>query len=341
MISRENNFDIIRLLASLQVIFIHCIYHYKIDNISNTFIIELFPGVLVFFCISGFLIMSSLDRNSNLKKYTINRVLRIFPGLYVSLIFTLLLLFMFDIIKIKELFSGNLMTWIFGQLTFFQFWTPDILRNWGVGTPNGSLWTITVELQFYIILPLLFLYFKKINFTSKILALLFILTLVNYFLSIDSAFNESIYYKLVSVSFIPYLNFFLFGVLFYIFWEKIKIFFKGKALVWLFIYISFSYYFDLKPSYHPSGLQHVSNILLSIVTISAAYTFPKTSNFLNGNDISYGLYIYHMLVINSMIHLGFSKRFEYLLITIFITIILSIFSWTLIEKKALNLKNKF
>jgi peptidoglycan/LPS O-acetylase OafA/YrhL len=233
------------------------------------------------------------------------------------------------------------LTWIFGQLTFFQFWTPDILRSWGVGTPNGSLWTITVELQFYIILPILVLYLKKLKLIYKILTLSITLTFVNYYLSIDYGFNESIIDKLIGVSFIPYLNFFLSGVIIYVFWVKIKKFFEGKAFIWLFVYLFFSYFYDLKPSYHPSGLQFISNFLLSILTISAAFTFPKISKFLNGNDISYGLYIYHMLVINTMIHLGFSKRFEYLLITILITTILSILSWILIEKKALSLKNKF
>ena len=341
MISRENNFDIIRLLASLQVIIIHCIIHLEINNISNTYIIQLFPGVLMFFCISGFLIMSSFDRNSNIKQYTINRVLRIFPGLYVSLIFTLFLLLIFNIIEITELFSGPVLTWIFAQLTFFQFWTPDILRDWGVGTPNGSLWTITVELQFYIILPILVLCLKKIKLIYKILVLGITLTLVNYFLSINSGLNESLIDKLVGVSFVPYLNFFLTGVIIYVFWAKIKILFEGKAFIWLIVYLSFCFFCDLKPSYHPSGFQFISNFLLSILTISAAFTYPKIGKFLKGNDISYGLYIYHMLVINSMIHLGFSKRFEHLLIAILITTILSIFSWVLIEKKALSLKNKF
>ena len=33
----------------------------------------------------------------------------------------------------------------------FQFWTPEALRGFGCGTPNGSLWTISVIVQFYIV----------------------------------------------------------------------------------------------------------------------------------------------------------------------------------------------
>ena len=32
------------------------------------------------------------------------------------------------------------------QMTAFQFYTGDWLRSYGVGTPNGALWTITVDI---------------------------------------------------------------------------------------------------------------------------------------------------------------------------------------------------
>ena len=104
----------------------------------------------MFFTVSGFLIFSSLERNKNLKRYFFNRFLRIFPALWGCFFFTLISLFVFKIIDTSDLFSIPIIKWIFTKLTFFQFWTNEILRSWGTGTPNGSLWTITVELQFYI-----------------------------------------------------------------------------------------------------------------------------------------------------------------------------------------------
>jgi peptidoglycan/LPS O-acetylase OafA/YrhL len=48
-----------------------------------------------------------------------------------------------------------------------------------------------------------------------------------------------------------------------------------------------------------------------------------------------------MLVINSLISFGYLGDVKYLFLTIIITIAISSLSWFLIEKKALQLKNKF
>ena len=82
----------------------------------------------------------------------------------------------------------------------------------------------------------------------------------------------------------------------------------------------------------------VSNILLAVLTISLAYTLPSLGKFLKGNDISYGMYIYHMLVINAMVSLGYVGETRYLFSAIVLTTILSLLSWLLVEKKALAFK---
>ena len=56
--------------------------------------------------------------------------------------------------------------------------------------------------------------------------------------------------------------------------------------------------------------------------------------------MSYGIYIYHMLVVNSIIQIGWRGEIHLLIIAIFITIILAFLSWNVVEKKALNLKNR-
>ena len=340
MISRTNNFDLIRLFAAFQVLILHSTTHLELTNQVNFYFLDLFPGVLMFFVMSGFLIMSSLDRNPDIRNYITNRILRIFPGLYICSVLTLILLLLFNIIQIYNLVDHPILTWIFAQSTFFQFWTPDLLRPWGVGTPNGSLWTITVELQFYFILPLLFLLFKKIRFIYKILVSAIFFGILNYYLQINTGSDENILNKLLGVSFLPYINYFFTGVIIYLYWNKLKKFFEDKGLLWLIVFLGFCFVTSTKPSYHPENFEYFANFLLSGLTISCAFTYPHLGNVLKRNDISYGVYIYHMLVINSLVELGYKGKLNYLLVAITVTIFLGILSWFFVEKKALSFKKK-
>jgi len=76
------------------------------------------------------------------------------------------------------------------------------------------------------------------------------------------------------------------------------------------------------------------------LTISCAFTYPHLGNILKRNDISYGVYIYHMLVINSLVELGYKGKLDYLIVAIIVTIFLGTLSWFLVEKKALSFKKK-
>lgn len=345
-IPRINNFDLIRLLAALQVVYMHSMNHLKIDGSIATFyerFLQYFPGVPIFFTVSGFLIFWAFDRNRNIKKYTINRVLRLYPALYVCLVITVGLLVLFS--SFSLLANPSFYTWLVGQLSIFQFYTPEILRFWGVGTPNGALWTITVEVQFYILVPLIFLLMRKVK-GSIVLSVLFLISaLANFYLA---SMNENIIQKLSFVSVLPYLFNFLLGSAFYIFWNKFNSLIENKFLIWGLVYIAYIVIFGNVLGYELHAYQMtnifhlITAILLSLLTLSFAFSFNNMSEkVLNHNDISYGVYIYHMLVVNTLVALGFQGKFQYFLTVFVVTVVLAAMSWKLIEKPALSLKNKF
>ena len=62
-ISRENNFDLIRLFAALSVVASHMAQHGIVTNQATINCIAMlwyaFPGVQIFFIVSGFLITNS------------------------------------------------------------------------------------------------------------------------------------------------------------------------------------------------------------------------------------------------------------------------------------------
>lgn len=82
----ENNFDLIRLFACLQVMVLHSFNFYEvgINSLFSRFI-WLFPGVIIFFSLSGFLIARSLENHSDIVFWT-KRVFRIYPALVINVL---------------------------------------------------------------------------------------------------------------------------------------------------------------------------------------------------------------------------------------------------------------
>ena len=343
VLSRENNFDVVRLFAAMQVMVCHGINHLHVTSLLGVVdVFSFFPGVIMFFVISGFLITSSLLRNlkyGGVIQYIRNRCLRIFPALWVSFILLLLLMAILGAIGVDHLFDVQFWMWIIGQITLFQYYTPDCLRDFGVGTPNGSLWTIPVEFEFYILLPFVFLCFKRISIQMKFMLLFVVSVLCNLTWALNN--EDTMIDKLIGVSVVPYLYAFLLGGLLYLNWDRLRTFIAEKFVFWLAIYMAFCLLLDAYPGYSIGSLSTlVANLLLGLVTISAALSPVNVGKYLRGNDISYGMYIYHMLVINTFVELSLVGTIMDLLCVLIVTIIISVFSWRFIEKKALSMKYK-
>ncbi|MCG3110367.1 MAG: acyltransferase [Candidatus Manganitrophus sp. SB1] len=334
---RLNNFDLIRLFAALQVLIGHGSTHLEaaVPGFVGA-ILAYFPGVPIFFIISGFLISMSWDRAPSLKQYVWNRALRIYPALWVCLFFSIGI-FLASGVKPDSL--PSFFGWFFAQITLFQFYNPDFLRGFGIGVINGSLWTIPVELQFYILLPLLAIAAKRTRLIwvvhTLIAAALMILAMPYL------AERHTTIQKLFGVSIIPYLFLFLIGVLTRQLYEKYPNLFKGKGLIWSGVYglwVAIEIIFDIDGG-SGNRLNVVSIILLGMLTVSFAFSKSELSSYiLKNNDISYGVYIYHVPVINFLMFnqiiglLGFVAM-------LFVTIVIAMLSWRFIEKPALGLKN--
>ena len=78
----KNNFDLIRLCAALQVAVFHTAVYMDVGSVWVHYL-GYFPGVPIFFFISGFLIYQSYNniRANKLKTFFTNRVLRLYPAL--------------------------------------------------------------------------------------------------------------------------------------------------------------------------------------------------------------------------------------------------------------------
>lgn len=232
--------------------------------------------------------------------------------------------------------SKSFWIWVATSLTFFQFYNPDFLRGYGVGAINGSLWTIAVELQFYALVPIIFITFNKYKNTG--LAAFLVLVLINV---ANTFFNtrESIIEKLIDVSFAPWVYMFIFGA--YVSTNKLlqKRILSINLIFLLSAYI-FTYYlsrrYDLGAG---NGINIVCFVILGCLILKLANTRPALSRkILRNNDISYGVYIYHMPIVNFFVFNGYIGATANFVMVMALAYALSFSSWKLVERPALGLK---
>ena len=303
---RQNNFDLIRLFAAMEVVFGHATSNLQIKSpfleLMNSYL-SAFPGVPIFFMISGFLITASYERNANIKQYMKNRIIRIYPALWVAFIASIVIISSLGYLHFNNI--NDFLVWSFCQVTFLQFYNPSFLRGFGVGTVNGALWTITVELQFYILVPILYALLKKCTDWSnraKFFQVIFVIAvIINIICNQVPGFDvyrghviptHPLLIKLLKVTILPYLYCFLMGILLRLYFDKIQ-----KLVVGKFKFVAyFVAYITLYVFLRESITFHYSNpftmMLLALPVISFAFSFNYLSKvLLKNNDYSYGIYI--------------------------------------------------
>lgn len=154
--------DGVRAVAVCLVVFFH-LYVYAgrpglpaFDSSLGVLFRAGFTGVDLFFVLSGFLLMLPWAKSHHLgtpapswRTYYKRRILRIVPAYYVHL-FVLTFIMVPAVYSFHLLFSplGALIT--AAHLTFTQYFFPSASAGWSI---NGALWTLSIEAQFYLLLP--------------------------------------------------------------------------------------------------------------------------------------------------------------------------------------------
>lgn len=343
-----NNFDLIRLGAAIQVALHHTSTHLDaVDHGAWVFgLTRLFPGVPIFFFISGFLISKSFEKNQRLVEYASNRILRIYPALIVCFVVSIVSVYWVGYFDTVEIPISHFLRWVVAQLTAVQFFNPDFMRQYGVGVLNGSLWTISVELQFYVLVPVIYMLSRKVgvarNLSNGLLAILLLIFMVANQVFVISGENirEAFWYKLVGVSFAPWFYMFLFGIFFQRNFDYFHNWLAGKFTVMLLLYLGIAFSSQAAFGWRfGNTLNPIYFVMLSILIFSAAYSYAELSDrILRRNDVSYGVYIYHMPVANFLLAIGFSGAVPALIVAMSATALLAFASWRLVEKPALRFK---
>lgn len=338
---RDNAFDTIRLLAAASVIVSHAFVLVDgRESVEPLYILsdgQITIGrgaVAAFFVVSGLLISMSFERSKTWIKFTMNRALRLLPGLWVCV---LALVFLFGPIMttlpLSDYFRSSETIGFFGNVAFFA--RSHSIAGVFDGLPgsdavNGSLWTLKYEVASYVFGAALLCAgrFK----TPATLIVWLAAMIATPFIGDPLQHHGAAYH--------------------------------GAWMVWLFRFYGAGMLLyllrDRIPVSRPAAFACLAAILLATFTpaytealaLFGSYALVATAFLASGwfkklthrGDLSYGVYIYAFPVQQALVPFSNETAVPWLTnaaLSLPITFLLAGLSWHFVERPALALKNAF
>lgn len=332
----ENCFDLLRLFSAFQVMTQHIMRHIGgVDRLPDPFL--WFNGVVILFCISGFLIPASMERSSGTWEFVKKRVFRVMPSLWICIAVGVVVAGLFC----GFVFDKTFAVWFAGQLSTVQgLPQPDFISSFGTGTFNGSLWTIIYTIQFYLIIALVYRFLKNRKLFSWIMVLLFTMALnmaVPPLQAYFEATGNQVAKNIISHTCMTHLYIFFIGCFIYRYREKIVPVLAKTKLLCLLLLIARSLYCSKYGVRVGEYADMISVVLLCMLTVGIGYGFGKLRFKF---DLSYGLYLYHMIVVGVFVQLGLKGEVWQIVSVYAISLLCAFASYFLIDRPIGKLSHK-
>jgi peptidoglycan/LPS O-acetylase OafA/YrhL len=314
--TRQNNFDIIRLLLAIVVVFFHVGYVSEAPTFAA--LPHFFSGHLAvegFFAISGFLIFASYERCATLKDYYIKRAARILPGYWLSTALCLVIAFCYR--------SFHVIPFLLANLSFANFLAPRIPGVFPSNpntVMNGALWTIKIEVMFYILVPVIVWVCRRLNRD----AVLWTLFAASILFRIAFASHETLAVQLPGQ-----LSFFMIGALIHYhlpFFERYGTWLMIAAAALYALHAATGWFFP-----RPAAI--------ATLTLGASLLLPTIKGPTRWGDFSYGTYVLHWPIIQLVVAAGLYRTHPWaaIVVTLVAIAIAAPLSWFFVEKPSLAL----
>lgn len=154
-----------------------------------------FVGVDVFFVISGFLITNLILKDLKSNQFSIlgfweRRARRIFPALFTVTLVTICASYLFLLPRDFELLGGSVI-WLSVFCSNIFFWknTNSYFSGAAEEMPLLHTWSLSLEEQFYVIVPILLLLIFKLRQSDKIFWIVGLATFLSFLISIVGTQN--------------------------------------------------------------------------------------------------------------------------------------------------------
>jgi peptidoglycan/LPS O-acetylase OafA/YrhL len=343
--SMQNNYHLIRFVAASLVLYGHC--YPLLGRGNNDYLTVasrgIFPtshmGVCIFFVVSGFLVSQSLQNSKNVADFIWKRIVRIFPGLIISLMFCVFVIgTLCTTLPLSHYLQSTETYRYFKILKLYPYFSdrlPGVFENLPEKSVNGPLWTLAYEITMYLFLVFLQIIgvFSKRNMVLILCLIAF--PVVNYLIFTLSSVRQIPILHLSTTEMLEFGIFFMMGTLLNLFKDKIPYTFPYFLLM---IVVWFGLgYFRITQSI---TIKIISFFSLPYIVIYLANLKGKINDFGKMGDLSYGIYIYAFPVQQTITYFSgvTISVFNLFISSASIVLVLSILSWHLIEKNALKFK---
>ncbi|WP_258831441.1 acyltransferase family protein [Peribacillus frigoritolerans] len=316
---RLTELDALRGIAALAVVLYHYTTRYNINfpSVRDAIFFDFkfgFLGVQLFFIISGFVIIMTLERVDSIKDYAIRRSTRLYPAYITGVILTFTLVSIFGLNGRETSIPEALV-----NLTMLQGMIPGVIPH-----VDGVYWSLTVELIFYVIMGLLFVF----GFIKKIEIPLVIWLGISFLIKGISMNYESII--LTAINFygiMDYCNLFIAGIMFF------KLRSSNLKRYHLIIFACLIYDFVFNGSI--SGTAVLVFFMVFYALIYGKLKFLNFKPLIYLGTISYSLYLVHQnigyMILNKLGDYGFTNEI-FIIIPIFVSIVIASLITFYVEK---------
>jgi peptidoglycan/LPS O-acetylase OafA/YrhL len=332
--AHANNFDALRLVFATMVV----VYHLALlpglpawRPVADLLAHAAGIGVQGFFVLSGYLVFGSLRRSASPWVYAEKRVRRLYPAYAVVVLACAVAALATSPAARADL--AGVASYLGWNLVFLNFMAPDlpgVFADNPVTAVNGALWTIKIEVMFYIILPAIaFLLTRGPRTRWLVIAGLYVLAEA-WRLGFGAAVGQGGDPVLASIAMqLPgQLSFFMAGVAAH---------FLPKAgfqnpLVFLLAATA------LAASFLTPWLEPLRAASLAWVSLAVALGLRRVVDAARFGDLSYGVYITHFPLIQGLVAAGMfaSAPLTWAGLALGLVIAASLVLWWTVERPALR-----
>ena len=299
---KGNNFDLVRLLAAVAVIYGHSYLLQAPDGatdwVRNALGFDSFGalGVYAFFLLSGVLVTASFDRQRSVPRFAALRIARVWPALAVGSLVTVFIVGpLLTTLPLREYFASGL-TWAnldnLSTIALRPGWAlPGVFEHNRVPVDLGApLWTLPLQIRCYLLVLLTGL--LGLLSTSRGVVLAALLGCAVFLLGLHLPqlqfgmrdFRDTAGVFSGGYSFWPE-PFFMLGMLLYGWRERIDI--SGlTALAFVMVFLVFRDTAGGQPLFY----------LTFVYGVLWVGTTPLLRRFVPRHDYSYGIYLYGFMV---------------------------------------------